>query len=478
MIKKLRSRYQEIPLPAKASLWFVVCSLFQKGITFITTPFFTRMLSTSEYGETVLYSSWMEIVTIFATFQLSSGVFNKAMIKYEDDRDGYTSSSLFLASSLTVLLFVIYICTNSFGDKLFDLSKSMMIMMFIDIFFSTAMSFWSIRNRFEFKYINVVIFTFLVAIIGPLSSVAFIRISDVALQAEAKVFGLLLVKIVIYGFIFAKIFLKGKKFIDLHYWKYSVLYNIPLIPHYLSQQVLTQSDRIMISFMCGKGDAAIYGIAYQLSMVAFMFTYAIHNSFTPWSFEKLKKREYTDIGDKAIIIEIVIGLMCFFLSLVAPELIYILGGKRYETAIWIVPPVAMSVLFQTIYSLFGNVEFYYEKTWFVMIASIICAISNLILNYLFIPQYGFVAAGYTTLVCYVLYAFVHYCFMKRILKAEEIESIYNGRLMWGIGGGFVSLSIIASVLYNYTALRYLLIFLIFAVLVFTIWTKRMDLINR
>ena len=70
MIKKLRSRYQEIPLPAKASLWFVVCSLFQKGITFITTPFFTRMLSTSEYGETVLYSSWMEIVTIFATFQL------------------------------------------------------------------------------------------------------------------------------------------------------------------------------------------------------------------------------------------------------------------------------------------------------------------------------------------------------------------------------------------------------------------------
>ena len=68
--------------------------------------------------------------------------------------------------------------------------------------------------------------------------------------------------------------------------------------------------------------------------------------------------------------------------------------------------------------------------------------------------------------------------MKRILKAEEIESIYNGRLMWGIGGGFVSLSIMASVLYNYTALRYLLILLIFAVLVFTIWTKRMDLINR
>ncbi len=349
------------------------------------------------------------------------------MIRFENDRDGYTSSTLSLASMITLGIFAVYCIGSSVLDSYIDLPKCMMIMMFFEIFFSTAMSFWAIRNRFEYKYKSVIVFTLLVAFLGPMISIWLISLASNSMQAEAKVLGMLGIKILFYIFVYIHILRKGKKVFVKEYWLYALAYNLPLIPHYLSQQVLTQADRIMINDICGKSDAAIYGVAYQLAMAAFMFTYAIHNSLGPWTFEKIKKKEYTSINNIAILIELLIGIMCFGFSLVAPELIYILGGEVYIEAVWVVPPIAMSVLFQTIYTFFSYVEFYFEKTKFVMIASIICAISNLFLNAVFIPLYGFAAAGYTTLFCYVLYAWVHYQFMKKIIIKENIDTVYSGK---------------------------------------------------
>lgn len=96
--------------------------------------------------------------------------------------------------------------------------------------------------------------------------------------------------------------------------------------------------------------------------------------------------------------------VCFFFTLFAPECIYVLGGSEYKEAVWVVPPVCMSVYFIMLYSLVSTVTFYYEKTKSIMVSSCIIAIFNIILNSIFIKRFGMAAAGYTTLVCYVLYA--------------------------------------------------------------------------
>lgn len=85
------------------------------------------------------------------------------------------------------------------------------------------------------------------------------------------------------------------------------------------------------------------------------------------------------------------------------------------------PPVACAVFFKFLYPLFSNVEFYYEKTGFVMVASCIGAVANIILNYIFIPIFGYLAAGYTTLFCYILYSFAHYVFQRKVLRDVGIE---------------------------------------------------------
>ena len=37
-------------LPVKASMWYLACSVLQKAIGFLTTPIFTRVMGTSDFG--------------------------------------------------------------------------------------------------------------------------------------------------------------------------------------------------------------------------------------------------------------------------------------------------------------------------------------------------------------------------------------------------------------------------------------------
>ena len=61
MVKKLLKKYNDIPIAAKATIWFIFCSVTQKCISLMTTPIFTRIMSTTQYGQFSVYNSWLQI---------------------------------------------------------------------------------------------------------------------------------------------------------------------------------------------------------------------------------------------------------------------------------------------------------------------------------------------------------------------------------------------------------------------------------
>ena len=46
---KFLQKYRNMSVQV-GSFWFLICSFLQKGISSITTPIFTRLLTTEEYG--------------------------------------------------------------------------------------------------------------------------------------------------------------------------------------------------------------------------------------------------------------------------------------------------------------------------------------------------------------------------------------------------------------------------------------------
>lgn len=185
---------------------------------------------------------------------------------------------------------------------------------------------------------------------------------------------------------------KGKTFFNKEYWIFALKINLPLVPHYLSQMVLGQSDRIMIDKITSSSDAAIYGVAYNLASVLTIFINAINSSYIPSLYKMIKGKRYKD--NKSIANSICIFMtiaICVFMMF-GPEIITIFAASEYKKAIWIFPPVAASIFYTYIYTLYVNVEFYFEKTKYVMFVSIFGAAINILLNYIFIPKFGFIAA--------------------------------------------------------------------------------------
>lgn len=94
MLNKIKKFYNNMSIATKAALWFVFCNIMQKGISTITVPLFTRLLTTAEYGTYSLYISWFNILTIVTSLNLYYGVFNNALNRIRDkcERDKYVSS--------------------------------------------------------------------------------------------------------------------------------------------------------------------------------------------------------------------------------------------------------------------------------------------------------------------------------------------------------------------------------------------------
>ena len=93
----------------KAGSAYVIGSIALKGIAFLTTPLFTHLMSTSEYGLYGVYLSYEGILSIVIVMGLSNSVRN-ATIDFKKDLDAYVSSMLGLVTvSFLVIFFIINI---------------------------------------------------------------------------------------------------------------------------------------------------------------------------------------------------------------------------------------------------------------------------------------------------------------------------------------------------------------------------------
>lgn len=463
-IDKLIEKYSKIPPAVKASIWFTICNFMQKGISLITVPIFTRLLTTEQYGLFSVYQSWYSVICIFATLNLAGGVFNNGMINYEDNRNSYISSMQGLSSLVTSGLFFIYLLNMQYFNSIFDLSSLFIITMFLQLLFEPAYLFWTAKNRFEFRYRRVVFVTLLISLTSPFLGI--IAVLSTTYKVEARVLSYAFIQVCV-GIIFYSFQLyKGKKIFIKNYWKFALYFNLPLIPHYLSQTVLDQSDRIMISRLVGADKAAIYSVAYNISSIMMLMVNAIESSFIPCMYRDLKIQQYKNIKKTANILFVIMGGMVLLLMIFGPEVIWIFGPKEYMEAMWVIPPVSLSVYFTFLYSIFINVQFYYERTKYVMWASIVGALTNILLNWFLIPVYGYVVSAYTTLFCYMLFAIGHYAICNIISKIyTHSEAIFDVKFIISLSSILLVLMLMILFSYSYNMFRYGLVVLVLLIFI-------------
>lgn len=463
MVRWLKSKFKnDVSEQVKASTAYTICSILQKCLSLITLPVFARLLTTEEYGLSTVYGSVMSILICFTTLYLPYGSFATAMIKFEDDRDGYIASVNGICTVLTLLFLIIYIPFQKGFNLLFDLPTFFVVLMAFEMLASNALNLWMGKARFEYKYKAVVLFTLSTSIVGTLLSLIVVLLSSdkgVARQLCSCIFNIL-VGMIIYMLCINK----SHKFYNKTYWKYALSFNIPLIPYYLSQVIFNQSDRLMINAMCGRGDAAMYGVAYNLALIMTFVLNAINNSFTPWLYGNIKNKDFRNTKQVSVGIALLMSVLLLGIIALAPEIILIMAGNKYSPAIDVVPPVAMSLLFLFLTQLFINIEFYFEEKYYIVGSSILSAVVNVVLNYFCIKKWGFVATAYTTLLSYILFAISNYFYVIKTCRKHDISTeIYDYKKLVCLSIGVMILGFLLKALYNYRYIRFGLIGMILIV---------------
>lgn len=465
MIQKYLKKYQGLQAPVKASLWFLICGFAQKGIAMFTIPIFARIMTEAEYGRFSVYHSWFSIVEIIIGLDIAGSVFTRGLIKNENHQDRFASSMMGLSTTCIALWTIVYFLFRNQICDLLDLSHFLTVAMIMEVWTHSAYLFWANKERANFRYKKLVLLTVMYVVLRPLFGICFVLWSDVQTQVEGRVVSIVLVNALLFVPLYVSIMRKGRQFFSKEYWLYALKFTIPLLPHCLSHVLLSQTDRLMINVYCGAEYTAYYSIAYTLATVLQILNQAVVVSLNPWMYRKMKNGEYGKIGKISYGFLALMVLANLGVVMMAPELMTIIAPASYQVAVWVVPPVMTSVFFMSLYSLFVIFEYYFEKTHYVTLATMMAAVLNVVLNALLIPRFGFVAAGYTTMVCYAMCALAHYCFMRKIARSFMNGAVvYNTKIILALTGVLLGASGVTMLLYEQTILRYGLLLVLAAVI--------------
>ena len=461
MLRKIRHKISMIPLGIRSAMVYLFATVFSRGLAIITTPIFTRIMTTEQIGEVNLFSSWYSMIGVVATLSLTSGGFTIALREFEKERDRYVSSVLSLTSSIALVFAAVYCVSPQFWNRITGLPTELMILMLVGFLVAPARDFWLSRQRYEYKYKLPGLVTVISAVAA--SALSFVVVLYLTRAGSAKVstgrlFANYTIVFGVAAVIWAATLLKGKTFYNAAYWKFSLKLSLPLVGYAIASQVLNTSDRLMISKLVDNSAVGIYSTLYTVSSLSLMVWSALNSSFEPYLYQNMEK-EHHQIKEISLSMLSLYGVIAIMLVFCAPEIIRILATDAYYEAIYIMPPIAAGVFLTSVSNLYSDILVYLKKTKYIMLSSVIAAVVNVILNGLAIPVFGYMAAAYTTMISYIIMAVLLAVWANRQyqLCIGPLNKVYSNRKILIISIVSILISMSGLFVYGNAILRYLCI---------------------
>lgn len=435
----------------KSGVWYMLSNFLIKSIAFLITPIFTRVLTKTEFGLYNNYASWQAIFMIIVTLNLDSTLIS-ARYDYEEDLDSYILSVLSLSAASTALWLVAFNLFRDYFVTALGIEPVYLNTMLLYLMFLPAVNLYQARERYAFEYKKTVASSLTISIGTALLSVILV------LKLPDKLFGRIVgsvIPTVLLGACFYCFFIRKGQYVKTKYWKYALPICLPFIPHLLSLNLLNSMDRVMITKWCTAEDTAMYSLAYTCGSMVTLLMVSMNSAFAPWLGEKLHNAQYKEIRSFSKIYILGFSYMAVGIMMAAPEILYILGGPPYLEAKYVMTPISMGCLCQFLYTMFVNVEQFKKKTIGMAFASMSAALVNFILNYIFIPRIGYLAAAYTTLAGYMILLGIHMFLVYRLGYSE----VYDSKFVLSTFCVMMLISIGITILYAHTAVRYILLIL-------------------
>lgn len=392
---------------AQNTILLAIGTILSKGLLFIMVPFFSRWLTTADYGAFDLIITYVSLILPILT--LASG---EAVFRYSIDTDSINEKRKYIS--------------NGFGIIVINSFLFMVIMISIFIFTNLDKVLIPFLFLLLSQLINIVLRSFLRAIkklkiysfysavtvlLISLFVTIFIRVFNLGLNGMLYGYALgyflgnliIIITTKYWSYI-------GLKNISLEGMKHLIKYSFPLIPNSISWWVLNVSDRFFINIIMGPVFNGIYAIANKVPAISSslfsVFNMSWQQSATEANsqFDITQRNEYyNEIYNR--VFRILLSMCAGILSLNFLLFDYIFDSKYYEARLYS-PVLVTAIIFMLLSQFFGGIQISLKMPKENGITTVIGAISNILINIIFIKKFGLYAASLSTLFSYFLVAYI------------------------------------------------------------------------
>ncbi len=214
-------------------------------------------------------------------------------------------------------------------------------------------------------------------------------------------------------------------------------YSIPLMPTTIMWWIINVSDTFMVTAIYGSDANGVYSFAYKFpnlaSIVVGIFLQAWHMSAITERNSRTISNFYSNVFGmmQTVMFIAVAGIMLVIRPIIMP----FFGSEGFEFAYFYVPCLLGAVLFQCSSNFMGSIYEASNKTTHSLVSSIIGAVSNIVLNLIFLNTIGVIGAAIATLLSYIIVFVYRVIDTKKYLymKINYRKTFVNLGLIAGMG---------------------------------------------
>ncbi|MCF8222801.1 MAG: oligosaccharide flippase family protein [Bacteroidales bacterium] len=412
----------------KDSSIYGIGNVIKKMVGLLLVPFYTRALSPEQFGilNTLgILVSMMVIVGNAGMLGATKRYFFKAPF---GERETVIATGLIISVGIvcTMVLSLLPFSTT-ISQLLFNTDvHSLLIIITLMLVITTVLIRYNDQifrlYRQPQKYLFVMSFR---AIINPALGILLVVVLSMGVLGAQLASLLAIISVLLFSFF---LFTKSKIRLsfDKRWAKKMLLYGIPFIGAGLAQWIYTSSDRIFLAHYADYDDVGYYSIAQTFAQPIQLINMTLAMSFSVLMMSNYESE--TDINKpktKKFLIQtwkayiVIAASIMLFLSVFATDLLNFITTPEYSLGALGIPFHCISmILYQSGQTTGGGMAIK-EKTKPYMWAMFITAGINLVLNFIFIPLYGFIGALASTMLSQLLYLIIIYNWSQKYFKVDH-----------------------------------------------------------
>lgn len=411
-----------------------VSTILVRSLNWLINPFHTYVFgdNQSDLGIVVELYAYVAFINVLLMYGMETAFFRFASKDKENANKVFSTSLLSLLLTTTVFIVLVAFSAQSIADLLqYPDLNHIVLMLGAIISFDTLANIPFAKLRLEnkpmqyvrIKLLNVLITVGLnVVLLTPI----LINKPDIYgfhIQQEhalTYVFVANLLASFVTLLVFVPGFIRTKFEFCKDTWRKMMRYALPLVIVGLAGIVNETIDRILLKYLLPEETlsernavVAIYGSVYKLAIFMSLVVQAYRMGAEPFFFRQSKDHDALPTVSKAMTLFVIMGMLIFLGVSLNLDWIILILHESYRVGKDIVPILLMAYLFLGI---FYNLSVWYklqDKTHYAIFISIAGALVTIVINVLFIPEYGYWASAWATLASYLTMTMISWQWGKR-----------------------------------------------------------------